>query len=75
MSKQLGVISVYQACAGPLESNKSDSVTDHKENTVWTMGRETDIDTIIYDALSSGKKKASIMGMKKSCSWPCCKKQ
>lgn len=25
---------MYQACAGPLETNKSDSVTDHKENSL-----------------------------------------
>lgn len=66
---------VYWACSGALETNKSDSVTDHRENTIWTVGRETDVDTIICDALSSVKKKGSIMGMKESCGLQCWQKQ
>lgn len=66
---------MYQACAGALETNQSDSVADHRENTIWTVGRETDVDTIICDAFSSGKKKGSIMGMKESCGLPCWRKQ
>lgn len=66
---------VYQACAGTLETNKSDSVTDHRENTIWAAGRETDVDTIICDARSSGKKKGSVMGLKESRGLQCWRKQ
>lgn len=48
MSKQLGAISVYQAPVVALQSHKLDSATDHRENTIWTLGREADVDPINY---------------------------
>lgn len=42
-----------EACAGALDTAESGSVTDNRECTVWTVGRELDTHTMIYDAIEN----------------------
>lgn len=73
MLKQSRAIPVHQAFVDALETDKSDSVANHREHTVRTMAEKTDVDTTIREVtenvLSSGKKKTKCNSNKKVI-WP-----
>lgn len=59
MTKQLGAISVYVSGLCWCSGSQSGSVTDHRENTIWTRGWEMEIRLSVMPYLLAREKQAS----------------